>query len=165
MHKPLVVLVLSVTSFFAAATEPSDASIERLLSLMKAESLTDSIYVNLEDDMRQRILQATAGKQLNDGQRRVLEGAPRRFAQAMREKFNWSTLKPMYIKIYKESFDQEDIDGLNVFYSSKVGQAYISKMPGAMQRSMAMVQDRLTPLMGKMAEAMKAAVDEAKLGK
>ncbi len=127
--------------------------------------MTEAIYGNLEESMRQGMKQAAAGKPLTDEQRRVLETATKKFFQVMREEFNWSTLKPLYIQIYKESFEQEDIDGLNDFYSSKAGQAYVNKMPIAMQKSVAAVQERMAPLIGKMTVAMKAALEEAKLGK
>lgn len=163
MNKILAVLVLSVATFSALAVEPTDPSIEKLLTLTKAESLMDTLYANMEQGMRQGMLQAAAGKPLTDEQRRVIESVPKKFAEVMREELNWASLKPMYVKIYKESFDQEDVDGLIAFYGSKAGQAYVNKMPGAMQKSMAFVQERMKPLVGKMAEAMKAAIAEAKL--
>jgi len=132
---------------------------------MKAESLMDSVYGSLEQNMRQGMVMAASGKQLTDEQKRVLESAPKAFAKVMREELTWASLKPMYIQVYKESFDQEDIDGLIAFYSSKVGQNYINKMPVAMQKIMSAVQQRMGPMVQKMGEAMKAAVAEAKLGK
>ena len=163
MKKLIAVLALSIATFAASAAEPTDPSIEKLLTLTKAESLMDSLYANMEQSMRQGMLQATAGKPLTDEQRRVMESVAKKFAQVVREELSWANLKPMYIMIYKESFDQEDVDGLIAFYSSKAGEAYVNKMPGAMQKSMAFVQGRMKPLLGKMAEAMKAATAEAKL--
>lgn len=165
MKKALSTIVLAMASFCAAAVEPSDASVEKLLSLSKAEAITEAIYGNLEASMRQAMEQSAAGKPLTDEQRRVFEAAPKKFVQVMRDEFTWATLKPLYIQIYKESFDQDEIDGLNAFYSSKAGQAYVDKMPVAMQRSMAAVQERMTPLIGKMTVAMKAVLEEAKLDK
>jgi len=163
MKNIFAILVLSAATFSAMAAEPTDASIEKMLTLTKAESLMDSLYANMEQSMRQGMLHAAAGKQLTEEQRRVIESVPKKFAEVVREELSWANLKPMYIKIYKESFDQEDVDGLIAFYSSKAGQAYVNKMPGAMQKSMAFVQERMKPLIGKMAEAMKAAIAEAKL--
>jgi len=150
---------------WGAAAEPTEASIEKLLSLMKAETMVDSVYANLEAYTRQGIHQAVAGKQLSDEQRRALEGVSKKLMQIVQEEMNWSTLKPMYIRIYRESFDQEDIDGLNVFYASNAGQAYVNKMPIAMQKTMAAVQERMAPLLAKVTNAMKTAAEEAKLGK
>jgi hypothetical protein len=165
MKKILAGFSLVLCAFSALAAEPSDASIEKLLTVMKAESLMDSVYGSLEQNMRQGMAQASAGKPLSDEQKRVLESAPKAFAKVMREELTWANLKPMYIQVYKESFDQEDVDGLIAFYESKVGQNYISKMPLAMQKTMTSVQQRMGPMVKKMGEAMKAAMEEAKLGK
>ena len=36
----------------------------------------------------------------------------------MREEMTWDRLHPLYVRIYQESFTQEEIDGLIVFYES-----------------------------------------------
>lgn len=156
-------LALVVCAFSALAAEPTDASVDKLLTLTKAENLMESIHGNLEQNMRQGMKQATAGKKLTEEQTRVLENAQKKFAEGMRQELTWASLKPMYIKIYKETFDQEDIDGLTAFYGSKVGQNYINKMPVAMQKTMTAVQQRMAPVMSKMGETMKAALVEAKV--
>ena len=147
------------------AAEPTDASVDKLLTLTKADTLMESIHGNLEQNMRQGMKQAIAGKKLTDEQTRLLENAQRKYADSMRQELTWASLKPMYIKIYKETFDQEEIDGLTAFYSSKVGQTYINKMPIAMQKTMSAVQQRMAPVISKMGDAMKAALAEAKVGK
>lgn len=164
MKKIIAGFSLVICAFSALAAEPTDASIEKLLIVMKAESLMDSVYGSLEQNMRQAMAQAAAGQQLTDEQKRVLENAPKKFAKVVHEELTWANLKPVYIQVYKESFDQKDIDGLIAFYSSKVGQNYINKMPLAMQKTMAAVQQLMVPMMQKMGDAMKAAVEEAKLG-
>lgn len=165
MKKALSTLVLAVASVCVAAAEPSDASVERLLSLTKAEVLIEATYANLEESLRKAMAQATAGQALTEQRQRGLDSAAKKFVQLMREEFNWAMLKPMYVQIYKESFDQEDIDGLNDFYDSKAGRAYVDKMPVVMRKSMVVVQERMAPLVGKMTAAMQAATEEAKLGK
>ena len=151
--------------FSALAAEPTDASVDKLLTLTKADTLMESIHGNLEQNMRQGMKQAVAGKKLTDEQIRLLKNAQKKYADTMRQERPWASLKPMYIKIYKETFDQEEIDGLTAFYSSKVGQTYINKMPVAMQKTMSAVQQRMAPVISKMGDAMKAALTEAKVGK
>lgn len=163
MKTSFAALILSIASFAAVAAQPTDASIEALLVRTKVEAVMDAIYANYEQTVRQGMERAAAGKQLSEEQRRVLEIAPKKFAEILKHEFTWSALKPVYIKIYKESFDQEDIDGLNAFYSSKAGQAYINKMPIVMQRTMESIQEFLQPLTAKMTQAMKAAITEAQL--
>jgi hypothetical protein len=107
--------------------------------------------------------QAAAGKTLTDEQQRLIQIAPRQFVEVMRQEFNWSTLKPIYVGIYRESFSQEEIDGLVAFYRSPAGQAFVNKMPVVTQKSMAAVQAMLGPLGQKMKAAMDRALAEAKL--
>jgi hypothetical protein len=165
MKKLIAGFSLMVCALSAMAAEPTDASVDKLLTLTKADTLMDSIHGNLEQNMRQGMKQATAGKKLSDEQNRLLENAQKKYADTMRQELTWASLKPMYIKIYKETFDQEEIDGLTAFYSSKVGQTYINKMPVAMQKTMSAVQQRMAPVISKMGDAMKAALAEAKVGK
>jgi hypothetical protein len=165
MKKILVSFALVICAFSALAAEPTDVSVDKLLTLTKAETLMDSIHGNLEQNMRQGMKQATAGKKLTEEQTRMLESAQKKFAEGMRQELTWASIKPTYVKIYKETFDQEDIDGLIAFYSTKVGQNYINKMPVAMQKTMTAVQQRVGPIVSKMGEAMKAALAEAKVGK
>lgn len=163
MKKILTSLTFVACAFSAMAAEPTDASVDKLLTLTKAESLMDSIYGNVEQNMRQGMKQATAGKKLTEEQTRFLDNAQKKFADGMRQELTWAGLKPMYIKIYKETFDQEEIDGLTAFYSTKVGQNYINKMPVAMQKTMTAVQQKMAPIMTKMGDTMKAALVEAKV--
>ncbi len=163
MKKLLMATSLAACSLAAVAAPPSDASIEQLLLLTKSEALLDSVYGNLENNMRSTMAQFTAGKELSAEQKRTLELAPKKFAEVMRQDFNWPMLKAVYVKIYKETFDQDDIDGLNAFYIGKVGQSFVTKMPEVMQKSSVAVQQMMVPLMTKLGEAMKAAAAEAKV--
>jgi hypothetical protein len=165
MKTILASFTLVVCAFSALAAEPTDASVEKLLVLTKAESMMDAVYGSFEQNMRQGMKQATAEKKLTDEQLRVLENAQKKNLESMRKELTWSNFKPMFVQIYKETYDQEEIDGLNTFFSTKAGQTYINKMPVAMQKSMAVVRQRMGPMMSKIGEALKAALAEAKVGK
>ena len=41
----------------------------------------------------------------------------------------WDKLRPLYVRIYQESFTQEEIDGLIVFYESPAGIAFVERWP------------------------------------
>jgi uncharacterized protein len=76
---------------------------------------------------------------------------------------NWSTLKPHYVRIYQEAFEQEEIDGLIAFYSSPAGQAFIGKMPVVMQKSITLAQNQMQNLMPKMVQVIDQTIKEAKI--
>ena len=164
-HAIAILLLLLSSVLTCTAAQPTSESIDTLLTLTKTEALLDSMYGNVEQVMRQAMAQAVAGKSLSDEQRRYLEATPKRFITFMREELSWDSLKPMYIEIYRDSFTQEEIDGLIAFYQSPVGMAFVNKMPMVMQKSMTSMQARMQPMMEKMRAAMRQALEDAKVAK
>jgi len=161
---PILLLLLS-SALTCSAAPPTSESIDTLLTLSKSESRLESIYETMEQAMRQGMAQASVGKSLSAEQQRVLETAPKRFVDVMRNEFTWESLKPMYIEIYRDTFTQDEIDGLISFYQSPIGMVFVNKMPEVMQRSMVSMQSRLQPMLEKMRAAMRQAIEEAKVSK
>ncbi|MBP6898620.1 MAG: DUF2059 domain-containing protein [Burkholderiaceae bacterium] len=159
-----LLLALS-TSAWAQNGAPSDASIDTLLAVTKAESMLDGLYANLEQQMRQAMVQGVAasaqGKPLTAEQQRVLEAAPVKFARVMREELSWASIKPMQVQIYRESFTQAEIDGLIEFYRSPAGQAFVAKMPVVLNKSMQLMQQRMPAMMSRLQAAMQEVIAEA----
>ncbi|MDR7094348.1 DUF2059 domain-containing protein [Hydrogenophaga laconesensis] len=156
-------LLGSMVSLTAHAAPPSDASIATLLSVTQSDKMLDTMYANMEQMIRQGMQQATAGKALSDEQKRVMELAPTRIARLMREEITWASMEPMIVQVYRESFDQAEIDGLIAFYQSPVGQSFVAKMPLVMQRSMDASQAQLQAFMPKLQQAMAEVMKEARL--
>ena len=113
--------------------------------------------------MKTGMQQLAAGKTLSPEQQRVLDAVPAKFAAVMREEFTWASLRPAIVQLYRETFDQSEIDGLIAFYRSPVGQAFVSKMPIVMQKSMQVSQERMKVIVPKMRAAMEQAMADAKL--
>jgi uncharacterized protein len=161
MHKSFIFALLLV-AFNAHASPASRESVEKLLSATKAESLMDSMYGGIEQMMRQGMSQSLQGKSLGPEQQRILDAVPTKFTTVMRQEMSWEKLKPSYIQIYQETFEQDEVDGLNAFYASPAGQAYVSKMPVVLQKSMALSQTLMQSLIPKMKAVMNEAMAEAK---
>ncbi len=147
----------------AVAAPASTESIETLLKVTKTESTFDTMYANMEQFMRQSMQQATLGKTLTPEQQQVIDTVPTKFVAVMRAELTWDKLKPQFVQLYRETFDQEEIDGLVAFYRSTAGQAFTNKMPVVMQKSMAISQSQMQTIIPKMKAAMEQAMAEAKL--
>lgn len=164
MKQTLVAAVLGCAMGLTAhAAPPSDASIATLLSVTQSDKMLETMYANMEQMIRQGMQQAVTGKTLTDEQKRVMELAPARLAKVMREEITWASMEPSIVKVYRETFDQTEIDGLIAFYQSPVGQSFVSKMPLVMQRSMEASQTQLQAFMPKLQAAMRDVMKEAKL--
>ncbi len=148
----------------AAQAEPaSEASVQELLVVTKAEALMLQSQAQIEGLIRQGLTRSVAGKTLNDEQKRIVDSAPARLASVVRESLNWSSLEPIYVAIYRENFDQNEVDGLIAFYKSPVGRSFVEKMPAVMQRSMSVTMLQMQSLMPKMQAEMEQILREAKI--
>ena len=165
MRKLLFAAILVASMGQVQAAPPSTQSIEDLLVLTKSEAIMDSMYASIEQIMRQAMKQAVGDKPLSPEQQRAIELVPGKFVAVMREEFTWASLKPRYVQLYQETFEQEEIDGLTAFYRSAPGQAYISKMPTVLQKSMSIAQSQMQSLLPRMKQATEEAIREAKLAK
>jgi hypothetical protein len=83
----------------------------------------------------------------------------------MQGEIAWEKLEPMYLRLYKDSFSEEEIAGMLAFYKTPAGQAVIYKMPVLMQQTMLEVQKMtsgMTPKMEKVQEQFAAEMAAAR---
>lgn len=147
------------------AAPPSDESIRTLFSVMKAESMLNGIAETFEAAMRQGMAQATGGKEPTQEQRKVLDRFAQRMGELMRSELSWAKMEPMQIRIYRESFEQSEIDALIEFYRSPIGQSFLSKMPVVTQKAMAEMQGYMQQVRPKIQSAMQEMAAELKSAK
>lgn len=160
--KKLLLASSLLLAICAHAAPASTASIEELLVLTRAESMMDAMYGNVEQAMQQGMRQALGDKPLTADQQKSLEALPREFARVFREEMGWNKLKTDIVQIYAETFQQEEIDGLLVFYKSPAGKAFIEKTPVVMQKSMTLTQGRMQSVFPKMRAVMEKAIADIK---
>ena len=163
MRKLITIVVAIFLTLDVYAGPASQESVEALLEVTKAEALMGSMYGSMEQMMRQGMQQAVKGKTLSSEQQRILDTVPAKFIAVVREELNWEKLKPMHVQLYRDTFEQEEIDGLLSFYRSPAGQAFVNKMPLVMQKAMAMGQSQMQAVIPKMMAAIQSAIAEAKV--
>lgn len=142
----IVAVLLTGTTHAAVATVPSDASIERLLTLTRAEALIDQSYAQTQQMARQAMLGAPGMGTLNEAQRKIVDEVVEQTSALMREAISWAALKADMMLLYREAFTQQEVDGMIAFYETPVGQSTIEKLPLVMQRSMQLTMARMQPV-------------------
>lgn len=159
----------SITALFFSistyAITPSPESVETLLSLENTPALLDSNYKYMEQSMLLGMKQARQNKPLSEEGQRVMDAFPSKFIEVMREEFNWEKMKPIFIKLYSETYDQEEVNGLIAFYSSPVGKSYLNKKPLLMPKLAGEMQSLMQTFLPKMKAAMDKVAEEAKAAK
>jgi hypothetical protein len=149
IKRTLITLALVCSTAFAVDTKPSAASIQELLKVTEAHKLLDSVTAQIDGMMRNTMAQATKGQAPTPAQAKVFGSMQTKMANVMKEELTWAKYEPIFVQIYSESFTQEEIDSIIVFYRTPGGQALVKKMPVVMQRTMQMVQQQMGPLMQK----------------
>lgn len=152
-------------SVAAHAATPTDASIDELLNSMHAEKIMGLMLPAIDKSMHQSMAMATKGKTLTAKQQQVMDAASAKMMQLMKDELSWDKMHDMYVQIYRESFTQEEIDGLVAFYKSPAGTAYIQKMPVVMQKTMGLMQARMVDMMPKIQAEIQQAVEDVKNSK
>jgi hypothetical protein len=165
MSKFVLFLASLVFAASVYAAPASDASIDTLLTITKVERMLDGMFAGLDPMMRQMSTSMLKGQKLNPEQQRSLDNMMKKMSAVMRDEMSWAKMRPMYLQIYRETFTQEEVDGMIAFYRTPVGVATIDKMPAAMQKSMTLMQARMGPVMERMNAAMQQAIADAKAGK
>ena len=166
MKKILVAIFLSATPFLCHAAEPSQESIEKLLKVTQTQKMVEQMIPQIEGMMK-----SVADKEIDaqnlppeqSAEAKALSASiTKKVIPILRDQLSWGNLKKIYIPIYRESFTQEEIDGLIAFYSSPAGNALVVKMPIVAQKSMAATQQLIVPMMQQMQKAVAEATAEMK---
>jgi hypothetical protein len=154
--KTLYVATISCLAAVASsvAAPPSDQSINELLDVMNVPHTMDQILADMDQQMRvgmQRGLQQSLqARGPTAEQRAEVEKFQKKIMGIMRDELAFDKVKDIYVKAYRETFTQEEVDGLIAFYKSPVGKAYAEKVPVVMQRAGAAMQSRLGPMVQKL---------------
>lgn len=149
IKRTVIALALICSTAFAADTKPSTASIQELLNVTQAHKLLDSVSSQVDGMMRNMMAQATQGQKPTPAQAKAFETMRTKMSALMKEELSWSKYEPLFIKIYSESFTQEEINDIIAFYHTPGGQALVKKMPVVMQKTMQLVQQQMGPMMPK----------------
>ncbi len=155
----LAALMVSASAWSAA---PTDASIDELLELTQGEQMIAITHANVEKSVLQGARAGMKGRDPTPEEQRMLESMARAVSDVLREEMTWAKLKPLMQEVYRESYTQEEVDGQIAFYRSPVGRSVAAKMPATMQRSMAVNQQFMLPIMPRMMQAVQRAVAQAK---
>ncbi len=59
-------------------------------------------------------------------------------------------MRDIYLQTYRETFTQDEVNSIIMFYSTPAGKAMVEKVPIAMQKAATLTQARLGPFIQKL---------------
>ena len=156
----LVALVFAAAPALAEA--PKERTIRELLAVSKAQKLVDGMGAQIDQIMKASMDQAMQGKAPTPRQQQAIDRMQMRMTALMKEQLNWSKFEPMYIRLYQQTFTEEELVAMLEFYKTPGGQALIDKMPAMMDNIMKEMPAMMADLSPKLREIQEDFVAEMK---
>ena len=147
----------------AAHAEPaSEAAVQELLKISRAESMMTAASANLEQQMRDTMGSMLAQEKLTPAQRdAVTRVVPARVSELISKAMDWPAVEKDMVQVYRDNFTEE-VAGQIAFYRSSVGQSVLDKMPAVMQQSTELAMRRMQTVLPQMKSVIEKALAEAK---
>jgi len=168
MLKTKLILLLTILvlcgSAYGADIRPSEQSIKEIMRVTDCRKMLDSMMEQYDTVMKNSMQQALEGEDVTPEQQKQLDDMLNEINSTFKQEMAWEKLEPIFVKVYQESFTQEEIDGMLDFYHSSAGQAVIHKMPLVLQNTMAEMQKLMRPVFQKLAQKEKIAIEKMKMG-
>ena len=158
----LLVLIIFCTSAYGADTRPSEKSVQELLRVTESHKLLDGTMVQFDNIMKSGMRQALKGQTITPKQQKQIDDMQNKMIAMFRQEMNWESLEPLFMRVYRDSFTQQEVDGMLAFYKSPSGQAVIKKMPLVMQNTMTEMQKRMGPFLQKLIKTEEETIEQMK---
>lgn len=158
----LLALIMFCATAYGAETKPSDESIKELLRVTESRNLVDSMMGQMDNLFKSSMQQALQGKTITQKEQKLADDMQKKMIVIFKEEMNWEMLEPLFMQIYRDSFTQQEVDGMLAFYKSPSGQSVIRKMPLVMQHTMTEMQKRMGPIYQKLSKMTEETITEMK---
>ena len=129
-------LILSCAALVRADEVSKTAKIEELMHVAQYDRMLKTVLDQMKNMQAGQLAQMSATGEDRERQ----EAVQRKTMALIAERMSFDKFKPIYVKVYAETFTEEEIDGVLGFYKSPAGKAMVEKMPLMMARMMPLMQ-------------------------
>jgi len=143
-------LSLLVAGSFATAQElTKEAKIGRLLDAMNADATINQLFEQIKS---MTVAQMPAATPEQTAKAREVQD---KILDLVKSRIGWDKMRPAYIKLYDETFSEEEISGILAFYESPAGRAMLAKMPTLLTKLIEVAQAQMTDLQPEIQRIMR----------
>ena len=151
MRIPLIFTLLLILPAAASAAPPSDAQLDRLLEVTRTEQQLEAMIPQIEQAQEEMALRLTGGASDTD---RAVGSALANSRTALRRILTWERLRPMYLEVYRNTYESEDIEAITQFYQTPAGQRLLERQPEMVKNTMEAVERLIQPEFEQLASAL-----------
>lgn len=86
------------------------------------------------------------GSDLSPEKKAKMAAFQARVLQAIEEQVGWKAMEPALVTLYAQTYTEDELDAILVFYKSPAGRSMLEKMPQLTAQSMQLSQQRLVAM-------------------
>ncbi len=150
MRQWITVLFAVVCTVPAWASPAQDATVEKLLTLTKVQKSADTAVADADKFIQSTIQPMIEKKALPAKQRQTAKACLENYQKMIHESLSWKAMEPEYIRIYRETFTEEELLNLITFYESPTGRMLIQKTPSLEHKIGEVTNQRMKILMERL---------------
>ncbi|GAB3511795.1 DUF2059 domain-containing protein [Pseudoxanthomonas daejeonensis] len=152
-------LALSALALPAAAAAPDDARLQRLFELTNVEQDYARVLGQMEA-MQRDLIQGALPADTAPERRAQLQQFFEEQQAEMRQILAWEKMLPLYLEVYRQTYDVQDIEAMIAFYETAAGQRMIERQPALLQNLMSAIVRVMEPEMAGLRERTESRVEK-----
>lgn len=145
----LLLAALTLAPAFAQDAKPSEDSVRRLFQEMHTREVFRNAGEQMDSSLRTAMNEETHGQALNAAQQKIRDESRAQLVSIMNEALAWSSMEPLMIQSYRETFTPQEVAAMLKFYDSPTGQSVAAKLPTVSRGMMRLMQQRVRDMIPK----------------
>jgi hypothetical protein len=131
-----------------------------MMSALQLQATLDQMVAQLDAGMKAGLQQMMQGQEMTPVQTAEVDQLRAKMSATIKDEFAFAKVKDIYLQVYRESFTQDEVDGINAFYTSPAGKAMIAKIPVTTKKAQTLLQARMVPMLQKIKKMQQDFTDE-----
>ena len=127
MKNPVFGVIFFCSVVAAQAAPPSDESLLKMMHALQLQATLDQMVAQMDSGMKSGLKESMKGKELNPLQTAELGQLQLKMSAAIKEDLSFAKVKDVYLQVYRETFTQDEVNGINAFLTSPAGKAMLTK--------------------------------------
>jgi hypothetical protein len=152
MKRWIVVLaaVMAIAPCYAQDVDAAKrAKVEELMSTMHVDKMMGQMMDMAKAQVQQSAAGMPGADSMTPAQKKIYEDFQQKSLDLVMQSVSWKSIEPEIVKLYTDTFTEQEIDGIVAFYKSPSGQAMLNKTPQLMTGMMQFMQGRIGDLQPK----------------
>ena len=144
-------VVMVVAPVGARADEASKtAKVKELFALTHLDRSLERMRSSMAQQVQLTAKNAAGTDQMTPEKQKIQQEFIDNSMKVVDQDFSWAVLEPAYVKLYSDTYTEQELDGILVFYKSPAGQALLTKAPQVSEGVMEIVHSHMGDFQPKM---------------